>query len=730
MQKDVSDLSNLITAQNKSPRNPVSRLSTTESKQTSALMTWPTELLSNEAYVTTFACIKCNSIPLTCMNDENGEILCGKCAQKVNNTSPNIAVQNMIDKLETKCLTLSEGNVDKCEWIGTIKEWINHKNQCQYVSVECDGCKILYQRKFLHKHLSECAEASIYCPLSCGSAILRKNVKIHCSIQCSEKLIDCINDGCMEQIKRKDFTNHTTKDCFYREIQCKFAKYGCDITVKDIDSWEHNRDYDITHLVNKLIFFSVKKAKQECLYFDVGDTINARDRFGKWYKANIIAHKKAKEDIPKKPELSNNQKTNIQKFKNLEGIYVHYHGFEEKWDEWIFIDPNETICECKTMCEVDETKHRVRNLNTTSEIMTLKTEITDKQSKINALRNEVDELKAELNDYNTVLDRLKEYVYILFRNLLMVSLVAIVVGIYFQIYVGPSAVMTETNKEQNCVSSDGKSYLAYLFNMLAYVGSYICIFSIVFFISIISYDDLSDFWKVIISFILWILCQFVIGFNNDVLNVESLQLWLVFISMMVLVVIAGKVYIIVVPFHFDSRSDEIVCLFVVPFTVVLCFNQWFWLFSCNDFSGVPIAVLFCHCIFYFFGLYHKFMLMSITQLAVINMCTISFIVWLWFNTSWMIVLFELLYLPLPALWMENHSSFLPGGNLKLVLFFVCGHVFLWMGFWCAYWIKSFVEIDDLMQNEVVNGVVLIVVILCITLDFQFRRRIMIFLKTL
>eukprot|EP01084_Bolivina_argentea_P079294 143855_1 len=258
MQKDVSDLSNLITAQNKSPRNPVSRLSTTESKQTSALMTWPTELLSNEAYVTTFACIKCNSIPLTCMNDENGEILCGKCAQKVNNTSPNIAVQNMIDKLETKCLTLSEGNVDKCEWIGTIKEWINHKNECHYVSVECDECKVLYQRKFLDKHRSECAEASIYCPLSCGSAILRKNVKIHCSIQCSEKLIDCINDGCMEQIKRKDFTNHTTKDCFYREIQCKFAKYGCDITVSENKLSEHMREYKFPHLLNKLIFFSAE----------------------------------------------------------------------------------------------------------------------------------------------------------------------------------------------------------------------------------------------------------------------------------------------------------------------------------------------------------------------------------------------------------------------------------------------------------------------------------------
>ena len=38
---------------------------------------------------------------MSCMNNEDGEILCGKCAEEIDNTTPVKAIQNIISKLET-----------------------------------------------------------------------------------------------------------------------------------------------------------------------------------------------------------------------------------------------------------------------------------------------------------------------------------------------------------------------------------------------------------------------------------------------------------------------------------------------------------------------------------------------------------------------------------------------------------------------------------------------------
>ena len=44
--------------------------------------------------------IRCDGIPMKCMNNEDGEILCAKCAEDIDNTTPVKAIQNIINKLE------------------------------------------------------------------------------------------------------------------------------------------------------------------------------------------------------------------------------------------------------------------------------------------------------------------------------------------------------------------------------------------------------------------------------------------------------------------------------------------------------------------------------------------------------------------------------------------------------------------------------------------------------
>ncbi len=95
------------------------------------------------------------------------------------------------------------------------------------------------------------------------------------------------------------------------------------------------------------------------LEFAVDDNIDGRDRWGKWYEAVIVAHKQPNEAFPKKPKLSKAQEKDVRALQKLEALFIHYKAWEEKWDEWIFLTPGETICGCRQACTYEKTKHRL-----------------------------------------------------------------------------------------------------------------------------------------------------------------------------------------------------------------------------------------------------------------------------------------------------------------------------------------------------------------------------------
>eukprot|EP01083_Nonionella_stella_P277543 943509_1 len=107
-----------------------------------------------------FACTKCQGMPLLCMNNDEGDIVCVKCSKDMDHMSPNKALQKIIKSLKTRCLSLTEGNQppddndiergnvlatrirdNECDWNGTIVEWENHGRECPFVVIECDECK-------------------------------------------------------------------------------------------------------------------------------------------------------------------------------------------------------------------------------------------------------------------------------------------------------------------------------------------------------------------------------------------------------------------------------------------------------------------------------------------------------------------------------------------------------------------------------------------------------------
>ena len=61
--------------------------------------------------------------------------------------------------------------------------------------------------------------------------------------------------------------------------------------------------------------------------------IDVRDaKFGTFYEATIL-------DV----KLDDHNK-------DVKSIYVHYKGFADKWNEWIQVTKDETICDCHGMC--------------------------------------------------------------------------------------------------------------------------------------------------------------------------------------------------------------------------------------------------------------------------------------------------------------------------------------------------------------------------------------------
>ena len=132
---------------------------------------------------------RCNGVPRECLTDGEGEILCNKCAEQVEDASPSKGLQRMILKLKTRCMSIigdkdddndeGSGNIiatrvrdNECDWTGMIQDHDQHTKECGYIIINCDKCNNYEcQRQLMPQHDNECPQAQIPCPLSCGMFI-------------------------------------------------------------------------------------------------------------------------------------------------------------------------------------------------------------------------------------------------------------------------------------------------------------------------------------------------------------------------------------------------------------------------------------------------------------------------------------------------------------------------------------------------------------------------------
>eukprot|EP01083_Nonionella_stella_P018003 50367_1 len=124
------------------------------------------------------------------------------------------------------------------------------------------------------------------------------------------------------------------------QTAAKFQKCASELSTPNIDT-EGDDDEDMEEEETK-----EHVQDEERMQFKVGNKIDCRDQWGVWCVSEIKRHKKATE------LLIDLEREDIQ---GLEGIYVHYEGWDKKYDEWIFVDADGDIfCNCSDKCENKE----------------------------------------------------------------------------------------------------------------------------------------------------------------------------------------------------------------------------------------------------------------------------------------------------------------------------------------------------------------------------------------
>eukprot|EP01084_Bolivina_argentea_P299274 515847_1 len=217
--------------------------------------TWPKDIFLNETYAKTFACISCAEIPKGCETDNAGQIYCGyNCYYSVEKSrsrkelKENKAVQNMISKLKVRCRNQLEGREElksntfsvlagnivdtedskegeTCNWKGILKDLVKHESVCPDAVIRCasNGCLFEGKRTVMDKHRIVCPFMIIDCSLDCGMELLRQDMDSHLVYYCAEKVLNCSNDGCQIQLKRRLQRKHVEKECKFTN---KSNNYG------------------------------------------------------------------------------------------------------------------------------------------------------------------------------------------------------------------------------------------------------------------------------------------------------------------------------------------------------------------------------------------------------------------------------------------------------------------------------------------------------------------------
>lgn len=153
-----------------------------------------------------------------------------KVALTVNQLGRNIFMNNVINELETLCISNFDCEVaalEHCKWVGKMREREAHyENECGNRRIKCpnEHCSEVLHRMSLLTHSAVCSFRSVKCQ-HCKTILLYSNVAKHRSV-CEMRPVSCPNK-CSAVVGKKEIENHLRTTCPLERIVCPFFNINC-----------------------------------------------------------------------------------------------------------------------------------------------------------------------------------------------------------------------------------------------------------------------------------------------------------------------------------------------------------------------------------------------------------------------------------------------------------------------------------------------------------------------
>lgn len=190
---------------------------------------------------------------------------CPLCKARIFQRIPDKHLQRLLQQRKVYCLLRDEG----CKWTGEMHK-LNHHLQigtglhaslwgmqtavaCEHVPIPCPQCKLLFSRRDMSDHETECLMREVKC-CYCGvySCPLR-DVSEHYE-NCPSFPVLCPNKCALETHTREDLQPHLDNECPLEQMKCEYHYAGCEVTMlrgEMPDHLEKNMKKHLTLLTEK-----------------------------------------------------------------------------------------------------------------------------------------------------------------------------------------------------------------------------------------------------------------------------------------------------------------------------------------------------------------------------------------------------------------------------------------------------------------------------------------------
>ncbi|XP_078505855.1 TNF receptor-associated factor 5 [Lissotriton helveticus] len=209
-----------------------------------------------------YKCADCHSVLHNPHQTGCGHRFCHKCVTSLREHNeqptcpldkeiirPHEVFQDNCCKREVLNLLVFCKNVPDCNVKVTLGRYQDHLKQCSYEITKCsnDGCRDEILRKDLNEHLQcHCKFREETCD-HCKQSMVAVNLKTHVENYCVSYPVSCPNK-CTKVLPRAEIDDHLSM-CPEADIECPFKNYGCLVKEKRGNIQKHEETFLRKHML-------------------------------------------------------------------------------------------------------------------------------------------------------------------------------------------------------------------------------------------------------------------------------------------------------------------------------------------------------------------------------------------------------------------------------------------------------------------------------------------------